>query len=333
MIADVSGKGIPAALFMVTAKTLIKDYGMLGMTAGEVFTRANALMCESNDYGLFVTGWIGIIELSTGKIDYANAGHNPPLICHDGTFRYLIGKHDFVLAGMEGIKYRSQELTLMPGDILYLYTDGVTESTNADHELYGPDRLLDYVNAHADDNMQELCEGIKAQTDEFKGEAEQFDDITMVAFRYIGGKSDIRELVVDAKIGNIIEITKFVDSVLDEYGCELKPKLQIDVAIDEIASNIALYAYRGNDGFIKTQIELLEDGNRVMMRFIDGGMPFDPLKHGAPDITASARDRVVGGLGIHIMKKTMDDVVYEYNGGKNILTLTKTIKNTKRNEV
>lgn len=327
VIADVSGKGVPAALFMVTAKTLIKDHGMLGMSAGDVFTRANALMCESNDYGLFVTGWLGIIELSTGKVDYVNAGHNPPLISHNGQFEYLKGKHDFVLAGMEGVKYRSQELTLKPGDILYLYTDGVTESTNADKELYGNQRLLDYVNEHIDDGMQELCEGIKAQTDEFKGEAEQFDDITMVAFRFIGGNEEYREIVVDAKIENIPAITAFADAVLDEYGCEMKPKLQIDVALDEIASNIALYAYKGHTGSMKIQIGQLEDKRSVIIRVIDGGMPFDPLQNAAPDITTSAEEREIGGLGVHIVRNTMDSVEYKYENSKNVLVLTKKIKN------
>lgn len=332
VIADVSGKGVPAALFMVTAKTLIKDHGMLGMNAGDVFTRANALMCESNDYGLFVTGWMGIIELSTGRVDYVNAGHNPPIIGHEGKFEYLKGKHDFILAGMEGTKYRSQELTLYPGDVLYLYTDGVTESTNTDNELYGEKRLLEYVSSHGGVGMQELCEGIKAQTDAFAGGADQFDDITMVAFRYFGGKSKIREIVVDAEISSIPRITEFADEVLKELGCERKPMLQIDVAIDEIASNIALYAYKGHTGTIKVQMEQPEDKSKVLIRFLDGGMPYDPLQNETPDITAPADEREIGGLGIHIVRHTMDSVEYKYEGGKNMLTLTKTIKTIDGNE-
>ncbi len=227
---------------------------------------------------------------------------------------------------MEGVKYRSQELTLNTGDILYLYTDGVTESTNSAKELYGNDRLLEYVNEHIDDGMQELCEGIKAQAEEFKGEAEQFDDITMVAFRYIGGNEEYRELIVDAKIENIPVITEFMDSVLEEYGCEMKPKLQIDVAIDEIASNIASYAYKGHTGSIKIQIGQMEDKSKVIIRVIDGGMPFDPLQNETPDITTSAEEREIGGLGVHIVKNTMDSVEYKYENNKNILTLTKKIK-------
>ena len=328
VIADVSGKGVPAALFMVTAKTLIKDYGMLGLDAGEVFTRANNLMCESNDTGLFVTGWMAIIELSTGKATYVNAGHNPPLLCHDGKFRYLKSKAGFVLAGMDGMRYKSEEFQIVPGDILYLYTDGVTESTNEKNELFGEDRLLEYVNAHKDESMKGLCEGVRAAALDFTGEAPQYDDITMVAFKYLGGRTDVKELTLDAVKENIPVITGFIDGALEELGCEMKPQMQIDVAVDEIASNVASYAYKGLVGFIKIIVKPI-DNAKVAIKFIDGGMPYNPLSNETPDLTASAEEREIGGLGIHIVRQTMDSVEYSYDNGRNILTITKTIKTVK----
>ena len=138
LAADVSGKGIPAAMFMMTAKTIIKDLAESGMTVNDIFTKANEKLCENNESGMFVTAWMGILDLTTGNLQFANAGHNPPVLKRrDGSFEYLKTRAGFVLAGMEGVRYRVGELTLYPGDRLFLYTDGVPEATNADNKLYG----------------------------------------------------------------------------------------------------------------------------------------------------------------------------------------------------
>ncbi len=185
VIADVSGKGVPAALFMVIAKTLIKNHAQNKDTPGEVFTQTNEQLCEGNDAGLFVTAWMGILEISTGKFIYVNAGHNPPLLKHaDGCFEWLKSRPGFVLAGMEGSRYRENVLELTPGDTLYLYTDGVTEATNASQELFGEDRLLAALNEEPGLPVNQLLPKIKGQIDSFVGEAEQFDDITMLGLSY-----------------------------------------------------------------------------------------------------------------------------------------------------
>jgi len=186
LIADVSGKGIPAAMFMMRAKTELKARTEGGDTVNEVFTTGNNALCEGNDAGMFVTAWQASINLETGKALYANAGHNPPLICRDGHFEYLKGRPGFVLAGMEGVNYKVQEFELTPGDIVFTYTDGVTEATDANEALYGEDRLLAILNSQKFTSMQQLCEVVKADVDAFVGEAPQFDDITMVAFEYKG---------------------------------------------------------------------------------------------------------------------------------------------------
>ena len=193
LIADVSGKGIPAAMFMMTSKTLIKSFAETGCDVNEVFTIANAKLCESNDAGMFVTSWMGVLNLKTGLVEYANAGHNPPLVRHkDGSFEYLKSRAGFVLAGMEGIRYRKNELQLSPGDEIFLYTDGVTEATDANNELYGEERLLRFMNTLNDLPASEVCGMVKADVDAFVGDAPQFDDITMVYLRYNGGNSDER---------------------------------------------------------------------------------------------------------------------------------------------
>ena len=186
VIADVSGKGVPAALFMVIAKTLIKNNALGGMQPSEVFTRTNDQLCENNGAGLFVTAWACLIEISTGRMIYVNAGHNPPLLKRkDGKFEYLRSRPGFVLAGMEGIRYRQAEMTIEPGDCLYLYTDGVTEATDKDLTLYGEDRLLESLNSIDSFTAGSLLETATNDLNAFVNGADQADDITMVGFKYI----------------------------------------------------------------------------------------------------------------------------------------------------
>ena len=185
VIADVSGKGVPAALFMVIAKTLIKNHAQNRETPGSVFTQTNAQLCEGNDAGLFVTAWMGVLEISTGQFVYVNAGHNPPLLKHaGGGYEWLKSRPGFVLAGMEGIRYRENSLQMEPGDCLYLYTDGVTEATNEKQELFGEIRLQTVLNETPDLPVDRLLQKVKQSIDAFAGEAEQFDDITMLGLEY-----------------------------------------------------------------------------------------------------------------------------------------------------
>ena len=187
LMADVSGKGIPAAMFMMQSKTIIKSCAESGMSIEQVFTVANEKLCEGNDAGMFVTAWMGILNTKTGKVLFANAGHNPPLVKHaDGTYEYLKSRAGFVLAGMEGVRYRKNELELAPGDAIYLYTDGVTEATDASNELYGEDRLHGILEKYKDAAPHVICDEVKRDVDAFVGEAPQFDDITMLSLKYNG---------------------------------------------------------------------------------------------------------------------------------------------------
>jgi len=188
-IADVSGKGIPGAMFMMTSKTMIRNIAEMKLPVEEILTLANERLCENNDANMFVTVWLGILDLVTGHVEYANAGHNPACIRRaDGEFEMLPTKPGLVLAGMEGMKYRKQEFDLYPGDTLYLYTDGVTEATNGDNELFGNDRMIEGLNRAYEKNsdLKAFLAGVKEEVDSFVQEAPQFDDITMVAIRFKG---------------------------------------------------------------------------------------------------------------------------------------------------
>ncbi len=185
VVADVSGKGVPAALFMVIAKTLIKNRALMGGSPSEVLSYANEQLCEGNDAELFVTVWFAIIDVKTGKGVAANAGHEHPALRRaDGSFELVIYKHSVAVATMEGVRFREHEFEIHHGDTLFCYTDGVTEATDAGNNLFGNDRLIDALNKHKDESAENICKGVKQSIDEFVGEAPQFDDITMLCFKF-----------------------------------------------------------------------------------------------------------------------------------------------------
>lgn len=185
VMADVSGKGVPAALFMVIGKTLIKDHTQPGRDLGEVFTEVNNLLCESNSEGLFITAFEGVLDLVTGEFRFVNAGHEMPFISRKaGAFEPHKIRPGFVLAGMEGIRYRAGSLTLEPGDKVFQYTDGVTEATSEQEELYGMARLQNILASVADRKPEDILPAVKADIDAFVGAAPQFDDITMLCLEY-----------------------------------------------------------------------------------------------------------------------------------------------------
>lgn len=184
VMADVSGKGIPAALFMMMAKILLYNYAMMGGTPHEVLERLNTTICKNNDDSMFVTVWFGIYTISTGKVIAANAGHEYPIIKHgENGFEIMKDRHGLVIGGMNGLKYRDYEFELAPGDMLFLYTDGVPEATDANNKMYGTDRLLAALNGLTDATAKELLEAIHSDVEAFVGDAPQFDDLTMLAIK------------------------------------------------------------------------------------------------------------------------------------------------------
>ena len=326
LIADVSGKGIPAALFMMTAKTTVKDLAERGLPVNEILSEANEKLCKGNDAGMFVTACMGILDLRTGKLQFANAGHNPPLMMHnDGGFEYLRVKPGFVLAGMEGVKYCLNEYTLRKGDRIFFYTDGVTEATNGQKQLYGEERLKAFMNAHSELDANKLLNDLKADIDLFVGNAPQFDDITMLMFDYLGGVSMKEEKTFPADINALSEVQGFFEGLLEQLACPMKTQIAVSVAIEEIFVNIAHYAYPSGDGTAAVGFAFDPESRTATFVFRDQGIPFDPLKQQTPDITLSAEKRGIGGLGIFITRKTMDSVDYRYENGENILTMKKNI--------
>ncbi|MDD6038855.1 MAG: SpoIIE family protein phosphatase [bacterium] len=184
VIADVSSKGVPAALFMVIAKTLIKNYALNQESLGDVFYQVNNQLCEGNEEGMFVTAWMGVLTVSTGTFEYVNAGHNPQLLMNNESYDWIQAKPGFVLAGLEGIPYVSDTIQLQHGARIFLYTDGVSEAQNTEHELFGEERLLESLARNGKLELQQMLAAVRSDIDTFVGEAEQFDDITMLVFEY-----------------------------------------------------------------------------------------------------------------------------------------------------
>lgn len=326
LIADVSGKGIPAAMFMMKSKTIIKGLVESGMPIHLAATEANKKLCEGNDANMFVTAWLGVVNIKTGHVDYVNAGHNPPLIQkEDGQFEYLKSKKGFVFGGLDGIKYEKQSFDLKPGEKVYLYTDGVTEATNGKKELYNEERLLETINKLAALNPKEMCSGILNDVNLFVDGAEQSDDITMLCFQLIDQEKETSR-VFEAKVENIDALTEYAGKYLAEANCNPKAEMQINVAIDEIFSNICHYAYKDQDGNARVTVTFDPSRENVTISFEDRGVPYNPLEREDPNVESSLEERKIGGLGIFIVKNTMDDVVYENDNGHNILKITKNIK-------
>lgn len=347
VIGDVSGKGVPAALFMVTAKTLIKDHACMGISSGKVYTEVNELLCEGNDAGLFVTSFMAVINLKTGKVYTVNAGHNPPMVRRgeaindgvaggNGRFEYLHTKPGFVLAGMEGVKYKTVAFNMYPGDTIFLYTDGVTEATNANNELYGEERLEKCLNSKEWANTEEMIDAVKTDVNEFVDTAPQFDDITMLSFTYLGpdglGASSPNSITVSTTTEHVEYVTEFVEGIMSKYQVPKTDVAKINIAIDEIYSNIAKFAYvdekTGNPriGSATINVNPVEEDGTVAgltIEFLDSGVPYNPLISEDPVTNLPVEERGIGGLGIFIVKKQMDDVQYRYEDGNNILSITK----------
>lgn len=187
LIADVSGKGVPAALLMMSSRSMLKSVILAGSSVEDTFSVVNDRLAFRNYLNMFVTVWMGILDLRTGDMEFACAGHNPPVIRHaDGSVEFAKSKPGLVIAAMEGTRYKRQVLTLKPGDTLFLYTDGVTEATNANDELFGDERLLQTLRDAGDREPAEICPFVKSKIDEFVGDAPQFDDITMLALKFLG---------------------------------------------------------------------------------------------------------------------------------------------------
>lgn len=317
LVADVSGKGVPAAMFMMRAKTLLKSAAQTGKPLADVVAETNDALCEGNEATMFVTAWVGQIDVTTGRVVYVNAGHNPPVVRRAGVTEYLRAERPgLVLGAMAGVPYRAHELALAPGDAIYLYTDGITEQPDASGALFGEARLLDILKASGSaPDQKALLDGVLKSVAAYAGAVEQADDCTQLAIRYRGA-ADVVEHEYPPTMDGLAKATADLEAALD--GVPPKGQATLMVAADEIFANIVRYS--GATGW-SLKVERLRFPDAVRLVFCDDGKPFDPLRQRDPDTTLDATERTIGGLGILIVKKTMSPVTYARRDGRNVLTM------------
>ena len=316
LVADVSGKGVTAALYMMTAKTVIKDALLATRDIAAAFTEANRELCRNNSANMFLTAWGGVLDLETGVVAFVNAGHNPPAKVGKSV-EWLADKSGTVMAFMDCVKYTPRLAHLAPGDVLFLYTDGVTEAMDRKGELFGEERLAATLAAVSSSSPDTVCGVVRVAVAAFADGAPAVDDLTVLAVQYVRQSERFVRSFPPTQEG-ICQASAYLDECLKEQPPGAQSSLHI--ILDEIASNIVKHS--GASGF-EVDVEFTEDPAGVRVVFADDGTPYDPLSHADPDAKLPAAERPIGGLGIMMVKKMADSISYERTRNRNFLTVFK----------
>ena len=313
-IADVSGKGVSAALFMSGAITLLRTTRKMELSPAETLETFNDALAAYNPHGLFITAFIARWSPATGKLTYSNAGHNPPYVVSDRLIT-LDGAHGMAAGIFAGVPYEEAEITLSPGDLLFLFTDGVNEAQNENGDLLGTETLENILSDFAGKDKRNVIPTVLGRISSFAGEAQQSDDITILTLIPSADKPTEYDLEVSAEPANLLKINDLIDSV---PGLTDETVYQLKLAAEEVFVNICSYAYedgKGNVGFS------LIVSDKAEMIFSDSGTPFDPTKD-VPDIGEYDHSTAVGGLGRFIAFQLAEKYSYRRENGRNILALS-----------
>ena len=321
LIGDVSDKGVPAAMFMMKTITSFRDFATSGKMPSQILTEINSSIMKGNKAGMFVTCFLAIIDKNTGKMVYANAGHNPPIVGNNHHFEYLKPWHGLLLGSFKKVRLKDEEITLKPGDCITLYTDGITEARNAEGEFFGEERLLKAFNKKEYMSIVELHHSIKDEVAEFVKDASQSDDITFVTLKFRGGSYTYNEKEFYGIKENIADMLGFISdfATANKFPQSFTNKLL--VVGDELFSNIVRHGYEEKGGPIFVRLLFNEDTNEFSITIVDKAKEFNQLQ---VNIDEDEKPHIrVGGLGISIVKKIMTDYAYDHINGKNILVLKK----------
>ena len=320
LIADVSGKGVPASLFMMTTKTLINSVAMTEKNPAEMVKNINQKICSNNKYGFFITMLVGIIDTFSGKVTFVNCGHNPPLIkSENGSFEYKKLETNIVLGAFEDSDFKINEYQLNKGDTILFYTDGITEAVNKNDELYGEERLSNVVNSLENDNVESLIKGIKKSVKEYANGVLQSDDMTMLTLKYNGIETEEYVYNTPATRENYKNFNKWLINLCDKFKLNESIQYKLELISEELYTNVCSYAYEEESGIIKVELNVV--GEDVVLQFRDNGVQYNPLERQDPNLNAPPEERDKGGLGIYIVKQYADDIEYEYKDNTNILTI------------
>ena len=327
-IGDVSGKGVPASLVMAVTMALFRTLSSHEANPERIISRLNNTISEGNDSEMFVTLFLGVLDLPTGRLRYANAGHNAPLLIEsEGKKVTMLDVNPNLPVGiMHDWKYIAQEKLIEPNSAIFLYTDGLTEAENINQQLFGEKRLINAIQ-QVESTLQPhtFIEHIFENVKQFVGEADQSDDLTMMAVRYSKEQQAFsleRSIELTNDIKQVSQLTAFVDEVCEIVGVDMSTTMSLNLALEEAVVNVMDYGYpAGQVGHI--EVKALANEKTLTFVISDDGIPFDPTAKSEVDTTLSVEQRPIGGLGIHLVRTIMDSINYERTRGRNILTLRK----------
>lgn len=331
-IGDVSGKGLPASLFMAVTRSTFRTVSAYESMPDRIVTTMNKAISDMNKRHMFVTLFVGVLDLPTGRLHYCNAGSDAPLLV-GADVGELPCDSNIPIGFMPNWKYALQTAQILTGTTIFLFTDGLTEAMDSNQDQFEMTRVNDVAYHALSHHQQEPLQLISQMTDavhQFVGDAEQSDDLTMMAIQYIRQQSDIKmrkSIVLPANIQEIPRLNSFVEDVCKSVGFDEMSTLQIKVAVEEAVVNVMKYAYpSGHTGDVT--IEAASNELRLKFTIIDSGKPFDPTVQREVDTMLPAKSRNIGGLGIHIMRQNMDSINYERIDNLNVLTLRKKFHNS-----
>lgn len=325
-VGDVSGKGVPASLFMAVTRTLLRARSMEYLHPDEILKSVNIELCRDNDSGMFVTQFLGVMNLNTGEIFYSNAGHNLPFIIRSsGQVEVLPRLPGMGMGVIEEADYQRGSCFLDYGDCLLVYTDGVTEAVNPNFELFGEARLFEVLNDNVGQNPRVICQQILKAVNEYAAGAEQADDITILGLTYTA-QNPYFQINLDGELSELGKLARGLEQFSEAHNLPSKLVFQINLALDELVTNAITHASdgRGNHHIV---IGCRITGDIITVKMEDDGAYFNPLTRPEPDVDLDIDSRPVGGLGIHLVRKLMDTVEYRREGYLNILTMSKKIDN------
>ena len=325
-IGDVSGKGVPASLVMAVTRSLFRTVSAHEKSPQRIVTTINDSMAEMNEANMFVTFFCGVLDLRNGHLRYCNAGHNAPVLVTAEGNRSLPVEANLPLGVIPGMSFTEQETDLTTGTGLFLYTDGLTEAENSNHELFGDERMFAALSAELGSHQQ--VDTVSQAVQGFVGDAPQSDDLTMLYIRFMNNQiseETERHLILHNDIQQIPQLAEFVEAVADVAHLDVGLTMSLNLALEEAVSNVIMYAYpKGSDGLV--DIEAIIRKKELEFIISDNGTPFDPTAAPEADITLDAEERPIGGLGIFLVKNIMDVVEYtRSDDGKNILSMIKKI--------
>ncbi|HSG44221.1 MAG TPA: PAS domain S-box protein [Anaerolineales bacterium] len=329
VIGDVSGKGAAGALLMAVSKTLIKSRAMDDSQPSSILTHVNDELSRDNKTSMFVTIFLGVLNIHTGHIEYTNAGHNPPFIKRaNGSIEKIDAFHGPVIGAMPNLTYKQDSGVLKKDDLIVLYTDGVTEAMNEKEELFTEEKYEKLIHNEDITTAQKLVDRTVVEVKRHEGEAEQADDITVLALQF-SGVSDVEERGrLELKIKNQIDEMAVIEDKFEAFarkqGIPDEDRQKVSIVLDELMNNIISYAYQDEKEHI-IEVQFVLTGNRLVTTIRDDGSPFNPFGLEPPEINLAIEERQIGGLGIHLVRSMMDEYMYHRQIGKNVVTLAKII--------